>query len=120
MYELLGLIGNFIVVIGLLLLTLQAIRSIVPGPYRHTERWVKTLMRYAWLNQARKRGWLFASLVHFPLVFSLVLLVLGVVTATGQAVLAGFALVILAILAKRGLAYLKRLSRRRSLPGWRR
>jgi len=121
MYELLGLIGNFIVVIGLLLLTLQVIRNLVPGPYRWAQRTGKSVARFAFLSQAKKRGWLFAVLVHFPLVFSLPLLIVGIMTATWQAILTGIVLATLAILAKRGLASLNRMSsQRRSLPGRRR
>jgi hypothetical protein len=120
MHDPVAIIGNFVIVIGLLLLTLQVIKNLVPGPYHLAQRWGKTLARYMWFNQAKKRGWMFASMVHFPLMFSLVLLIVGIMTTTWQAILVGIALAILAILAKRGLTSLKRLSRRRSLPGWRR
>jgi hypothetical protein len=119
MHEFLGLIFNLLIPIGILLLGLQVIKNLVPGPYRYAERFGKTIVRYMWSNQAKKRGWLFASLVHFPLMFSVALFIVGIVTATVQLILIGIALAILALLAKRGLASLKRLSRRRSLPSWR-
>jgi hypothetical protein len=76
---------------------------------------------FAFLGQAKKRGWLFATLVHLPLLSALALLVVGIITVTWQAILAGVVVATLAILAKRGLASLNRLrSRRRSLPVWRR
>lgn len=119
MHEFLGLIFNLLIPIGLLLLGLQVIKNLVPGPYRHAERFGRTIVRYAWLNQAKKRGWLFASTVHFPLMFSVVLIMVGLMTATWQALLAGVGLAMLALLARRFLMLLKRLGRRRSLPGWR-
>ena len=120
MHDPVALIGNFVVVIGLLLLTLQVIKSLVPGPYRWAQRTGKSMARFAFLGQAKKRGWLFAILIHFPLVCGLSLLLVGIFTATWKAMIAGIAIAILAILAKRALASLNRLrSRRRSLPGWR-
>jgi hypothetical protein len=121
MHDSVALIGNFIIVIGLLLLTLQVIKNLVPGPYRFVQRTGKSLAKFAFLGQAKKRGWLFATLVHLPFLSALALFVVGIITVTWQAILAGVAFATLTILAKRGLASLNRLrSRRRSLPGWRR
>lgn len=121
MHEFLGLVGNFLVVIGLAVLTLHVMKQLVPGPYHLVQRLGKPLARFAFLSQAKKRGWLFATLVHLPLLVASALFIVGMTTATWQAILAGFVLAALAILAKRGLASLIRLrSRRRSLPGWRR
>jgi hypothetical protein len=121
MHDPVALIGNFVIVIGLLLLTLQVIQSLVPGPYRLAQRTGKSLAKFAFLGQAKKRGLLFATLVHLPLLSALALLVVGIITVTWYAILAGVVFATLAILAKRGLAFLNRLRfQRRSLPGWRR
>jgi hypothetical protein len=120
MHEILGLIFNLLIPIGLLLLGLQVIKNLVPGPYGLALRWGKTLTRYVWSNQAKKRGFLFATLVHFPLVFSLALFIVGLMTATWQAILAACVLAALALLAKTGLAsWNRRVHARRSLPSWR-
>jgi hypothetical protein len=120
MHEILGLIFNLLIPIGLLLLGLQVIKSLVPGPYRFALRIGKSVARWAFLDQAKKRGHAFAALVHFPLVFALGLLIIGMLTATWQGILAGIVIAALAMLAKRGLAVLHRMrGRRRSLPRWR-
>lgn len=119
MHDPVALIGNFVIIIGLLLLILQVIQSLVPGPYRWAQRIGKSMARFAFLGQAKKRGLLFASLVHFPILCAFALVIIGILTATLQTVLAACAFAALAIVAKRALASLNRMrSRRRSLPGW--
>lgn len=121
MQDSVGIIGNFVIVIGLLLLLLHVLKQLIPGPYSYVQRALNRLADLAFLGQAKKRGWPFAMLVHFPFLCACALLVAGIMTATWQTVLAGLVIATLAVLAKRGLASLHRLRSRRSrLPGRRR
>jgi hypothetical protein len=116
-----GLLGNFIIVISLLLLPIYLARQVVPGPYRLTMRLIRRLGDFAVFRQAKRRGMFFAIFVHFFMIVGLVLVVLGLMTATFGAIMSGLVFVAIATVAYRVLGALRRVrARHRSMPTWRR
>jgi hypothetical protein len=116
-----GVIGNFLVAIGLLLLPLFIAQQFVPGPYRLVRRLMRRLGDVAMFRQAQRRGFLFAICVHFFMIVGVLIVTLGLVTVTPGAVVSGVAFVVIAILSYRIFDALRRLrGRHRTLPTWRR
>ena len=119
MDALIGMIGNFVVVIGLLFIGMYVVKQIVPGPYRLTQRFLKRLGDVALFHQAKRRGWLFAIFVHLLAVCAVALVVLGILTGTYEVLLVALVIGALAFIASRALGTLRRLrARRHSLPSW--
>jgi hypothetical protein len=116
-----GLIGNFLLVIGLMLLPLYIARQLVPGPYRLAERSMRRLGDFAIFRQAKRRGVFFAIFVHLFMIVGLSVILMGVFTGTYSALFPGLIYVVIAIISKRVYdAWRRSRSRNRSLPTWRR
>jgi hypothetical protein len=119
MDSLIGIVGNFAVVIGLLIIAMYVLKGLVPTPYRLTQRALKRLGTFLMLSQAKRRGWFFAILVHAMAILSASLLVIGVFAMAHEPIIAALLCGVLAFGAKRILDSLRKLrSRRRALPGW--
>jgi hypothetical protein len=120
MHDSIGIIGIYLVVIGFLLLTLQVMKQLMPGTYRLAQQFLKRLS-YLVTTQAKRRGWAFAILVHTAALLAVFLLIVGLMTASFETIVAGIICGIVAIAAKRAIDALRRLrARHRVLPGWRR
>jgi hypothetical protein len=116
-----ALIGNFIIVVALMLLPLYLAKQLVPGPYRLVQRGMKHLGDFAVFRQARRRGLLFSIFVHFFMIVGLVLVLLALLSGTYGALIPGLAFLSITVVAFRVFSALGRLrARRRSLPSWRR
>jgi hypothetical protein len=116
-----GLIGNFVVIIGLMLLPLYVARQLVPGPYRLVQRGMRRLGEFAIFRQAKRRGIFFAIFVHFFAIVGLMLIILSLLTGTYSALIPGLIFMAIALVAKRVFTALRRVrARYRSLPTWRR
>lgn len=125
MRQVIALLLSWAIVIALLLLALHIIKQLVPGPYRFVERLSKRVgkptMNFLLFTQVKRHGRIHTLTVHIPTLFTLALIVIGVISGTWQAIGAGLLCVAVATMAKRTIAYLRRLRSLRSrLPGWRR